>query len=155
MGTLGDRIRELRKRDELTQEQLSQLIHVNRATLANWEINRAIPDTLILQSIADFFRVSVDYLLGRTDDPTPPPPPGTGARQDPILAEHPWLTRLPLGMRAPAADMLRAGFLHTAVFRGGTGITWDNLDDEALRRLVAELIRFHRDSEAGEKGKKS
>ncbi|PRR71961.1 helix-turn-helix domain-containing protein [Neomoorella humiferrea] len=71
MSTLGDKIKQLRKKKDLTQDELASIIHVNRATLANWEINRAVPDPTTLQLLADFFNVSVDYLLGRTDDPNP------------------------------------------------------------------------------------
>ncbi|WP_036372618.1 helix-turn-helix domain-containing protein [Neomoorella thermoacetica] len=69
MSTLGDKIKQLRKKKDLTQDELASILHVNRATLANWEINRAVPDPATLQRLADFFNVSVDYLLGRTDNP--------------------------------------------------------------------------------------
>jgi len=72
MSTLGDRIRKLRKKKSLTQDELASLMNVNRATLANWEINRAVPDLFTLQRFADFFNVSTDYLLGRNDTPKTP-----------------------------------------------------------------------------------
>lgn len=72
MSTLGSHIRGLRKRRDLTQEQLATIIHVNRATLANWEVDRAAPDPVTLQRLADYFNVSVDYILGRTDISMPP-----------------------------------------------------------------------------------
>lgn len=71
MSTLGDRIRKLRKSKNLTQEELAAHIHINRATLANWEINRAAPDIETLQLLAEFFKVSTDYLLCLTDNPHP------------------------------------------------------------------------------------
>jgi transcriptional regulator with XRE-family HTH domain len=72
MSTLGSRIRHLRKERDMTQDQLAAIIHVNRATLANWEIDRATPDLATLQRLADFFNTTTDYLLGRTSDPAPP-----------------------------------------------------------------------------------
>ena len=45
------------------------MIHVNRATLANWEIDRATPDPSSLQVLADYFNISVDFLLGRVTNP--------------------------------------------------------------------------------------
>ena len=65
MKSLGDVIRELRKGKKLTQDDLAPLLNVTRATLANWEVNRADPNLEDLNKIADFFNVSVDYLLGR------------------------------------------------------------------------------------------
>ncbi|MBX6396382.1 MAG: helix-turn-helix domain-containing protein [Alicyclobacillaceae bacterium] len=43
-----------------------------RATYAQYEIGRRTPDYDTLRKLADFFEVSTDSLLGRTDDPTPP-----------------------------------------------------------------------------------
>lgn len=65
MSTLGNNIKRLRSRERLTQEELSRQLHVNRATLANWEVGRTDPDHSALCQLADFFEVSVDYLLGR------------------------------------------------------------------------------------------
>lgn len=69
MSTLGDKIRQLRKAKDMTQEELADALNVNRATLANWELNRATPDPATLGTLANYFQVSVDWLLGRTEDP--------------------------------------------------------------------------------------
>lgn len=68
MNTLGARIRELRRTQNLTQEEFSLSLRVNRATLASWEIDRAIPDISMLQRLADYFGVSMDELLGRPSE---------------------------------------------------------------------------------------
>ena len=54
-----------------TVYELSQRIHIHRNNIAQWNKLNCIPliDDLII--IADFFDVSIDYLLGRTDDRTP------------------------------------------------------------------------------------
>jgi transcriptional regulator with XRE-family HTH domain len=65
MNTLGIRIKQLRNEKGLRQEDLAKIILVNRATLASWEVDRALPDINVIQKIADVFNVSVDYLLGR------------------------------------------------------------------------------------------
>lgn len=53
-----------------TVYELSQRIHIHRNNIAQWYKLNCIPliDDLII--IADFFKVSIDYLLGRTDDRT-------------------------------------------------------------------------------------
>lgn len=71
MHTFGERLKQLREERNLTQADLAKTIHVPRATLANWEINRADPGIKMAQYLADYFKVSVDYLLGRSDNPGP------------------------------------------------------------------------------------
>ncbi|MDT2756943.1 helix-turn-helix transcriptional regulator [Enterococcus asini] len=64
----GKRISDLRKRRGLNQEQLAEKLSVSPSTIAMWETNkRALKDDSLKQ-LADFFDVSTDYLLGRTDD---------------------------------------------------------------------------------------
>jgi transcriptional regulator with XRE-family HTH domain len=69
MMTCGDKIAALREKRGLTQEDLAAKIGISRASLSHYEKNRRDPDYTTLAKFADFFHVSVDYLLGRTDDP--------------------------------------------------------------------------------------
>ena len=67
-----ERLRELQKRKNIsTVYELSQRVHIHRNNIAQWNKLNCIPliDDLII--LADFFNVSVDYLLGRTDNDTP------------------------------------------------------------------------------------
>lgn len=57
----------LRKDRGLTQQQLADSLHISRATYAQYEIGRRTPDYDILHKLADFFEVSTDYLLGRSN----------------------------------------------------------------------------------------
>ena len=63
--------RRLRKSKGLTQMQLAKILHVNQTTVSHWEIEQSIPDPVMLKQLSNFYGVSVDYLLGRTDNPTP------------------------------------------------------------------------------------
>ena len=65
----SQRFKELRNENDLRQRDLAQLLNVSNGTIGNWESGTRIPDTDTLSRIADFFHVTVDYLLGRTDDP--------------------------------------------------------------------------------------
>lgn len=67
---IPQRLKALRKSKQLTQEQLGQEINVTKVSVSGYENGNRTPDTATLQRIADFFAVSVDYLLGRTDKPT-------------------------------------------------------------------------------------
>lgn len=66
----GDRIAELRKKRNLTQEELAKILKISRAALSHYEQNRREPDYNTLSRIANYFKVTIDYILGRTDNPT-------------------------------------------------------------------------------------
>ena len=59
------RIKELRKEKGLTQEKFAKVIGVSRSAISMYEIDASEPDFNILNRIADFFNVSIDYILGR------------------------------------------------------------------------------------------
>jgi transcriptional regulator with XRE-family HTH domain len=66
------RLKELRKKHGITQEQLAQILGLERSTIGKYEGKKeVIPSAEVLNDIADYFEVSIDYLLGRTDDPYP------------------------------------------------------------------------------------
>lgn len=60
--TLGNKIVELRKKQNLTQEQLSEKLGVTRQTLSNWEKDITTPDITQAKNIASFFKISLDDL---------------------------------------------------------------------------------------------
>lgn len=65
---LGLRLANMRKKNKMTQQELADKLGFSRGQLANYEQGQREPDYDTLQKIADFFEVSTDYLLGRTDD---------------------------------------------------------------------------------------
>ncbi|MFB5760231.1 helix-turn-helix domain-containing protein [Paenibacillus medicaginis] len=71
MHTCGERISALRENRKLTQEEMASQLQISRASLSHYEKNRRKPDFDTLRKIADFFQVSIDYLLGRDDDLIP------------------------------------------------------------------------------------
>lgn len=64
---LGDKLKALREEKNLTQANLAKLLNISPSTIGMWEQNRRSPDNEALNKIADFFNVSSDYLLGRTN----------------------------------------------------------------------------------------
>ncbi|WP_348773212.1 helix-turn-helix domain-containing protein [Paenibacillus pabuli] len=64
---LSERLLELRKERRLTQQEISKLLKMARTTYSGYENGTREPDNETLNKIADFLEVSVDYLLGRTD----------------------------------------------------------------------------------------
>ncbi|MGE7094374.1 helix-turn-helix domain-containing protein [Lysinibacillus sp. NPDC048646] len=65
----GERLKQLRKEKNLTQAELGNKINVTKVSISGYESGNRSPDTDTLQRLADFFEVSTDYLLGRTDTP--------------------------------------------------------------------------------------
>ena len=61
------RIRDLREDKDLTQQALAQLLNVSQTTYSRYESGTLDIPTASLIKLADFYRVSVDYLLGRTN----------------------------------------------------------------------------------------
>lgn len=64
MRCIMNKIKELRKEKKITQDKLSKILKIARSTLAMYEINKSEPDQATLIKLADYFGVSVDYLLG-------------------------------------------------------------------------------------------
>ncbi len=65
------RIRSLREDKDLTQKDIANYLHITQRTYSRYENDeRAIPIE-ILSLLADFHQTSVDYLIGRTNNPTP------------------------------------------------------------------------------------
>jgi putative transcriptional regulator len=61
-------IKLLRVEKGLSQEQLAKEAHVTQAAVSQWELGRTAPDKDVANKLADFFGVSLDFLLGRTND---------------------------------------------------------------------------------------
>lgn len=64
---LSKRIKELRKQKGYTQKEFADFIGVGQTTIANYEKGLRVPDTEKLNKIADYFQVTLDYLLGREE----------------------------------------------------------------------------------------
>lgn len=66
---VAERIIDLRKSRELTQKQLADNTGLSEIGIRSYEGRRRKPAYDVLMSLADFFNVSLDYLVGRTDNP--------------------------------------------------------------------------------------
>ena len=62
--TFSERLKNLRKKKKITQEQLAQIINVERSSIGKYESTNTIPSNDTLIKIAKYFNVSTDYLLG-------------------------------------------------------------------------------------------
>lgn len=64
-----NRIKLLREKFEIEQKVLAIELGVSQPTISDWETGRKKPSSKSILKLADYFNVSVDYLLGRTNDP--------------------------------------------------------------------------------------
>ena len=68
---IGERLLELRKDAGLTQDDLALILNINKHSISSYERNKSEPPDAIKIAISRYFNVSVDYLVGLTDVPTP------------------------------------------------------------------------------------
>ena len=64
---LGSRIRELREERGLTQEELGKILNLTKGNVSKYESSKLEPNIETIKLIANYFKVSTDYLLGRSE----------------------------------------------------------------------------------------
>lgn len=62
-----DRLKELRTKKGLTQEELAEMIHVSRSAICKWEMGNGIPSEPNIEGLCEFFNVTEEWLLDRND----------------------------------------------------------------------------------------
>jgi repressor LexA len=70
--TLGERLRKARERKGWSQLYVAQKIGISNANISNYERDYREPDVETLLNLSELYEVSLDYLLGKTDDPDAP-----------------------------------------------------------------------------------
>ena|GEM_PF-3325691 len=68
---LKTRIKELRLQDNLSQAKLGATLNLTQQAIAKWEKGTAEPDTETLGKLSCFFNVTIDYLIGNSNNPLP------------------------------------------------------------------------------------
>ena len=71
MATIGEKIKDLRKKQGLTQARLAEILHVGKTTVSKWESGKNLPQLMELKNMSSLFQVSSDYLLGLSGRPSP------------------------------------------------------------------------------------
>lgn len=66
--TLGQKLKEIRKKFGLSQEQLAEIINVSRQAITKWETDAGLPDTENLKELSRIFGISIDYLLDNNNE---------------------------------------------------------------------------------------
>ena len=68
-----NRFRDLREDKDLKQKDLAELLQIHQTTYSDYELGKLNVPVEVLHTLADFYNVSTDYLLGRTSVKTPYP----------------------------------------------------------------------------------
>ena len=69
MSVIGERIKTLRVNKKVTQKEIAEEICVSPVSVQRFEYGSVRPSLDTIIALADFFDVSLDYLVGRSDDP--------------------------------------------------------------------------------------
>lgn len=64
---LSKNLRELREQKNLRQQDIADIVGSSQKNVSNWEIGKFEPDIQTLWKLADYFDVTIDYLVGRSD----------------------------------------------------------------------------------------
>ena len=67
--TFGQRLYELRRSKNISQEEFAELLDVSRQSISKWENDKAYPEMTRLLFMSDYFDVSLDYLMRGTEAP--------------------------------------------------------------------------------------
>ncbi len=67
--TFPERLKEIRKAQKVTQKQLANELSISERNYQDYEYGKVVPSATILIALADYFDVSLDYLVGRSDNP--------------------------------------------------------------------------------------
>ena len=63
-----NRLRELRKEFNMSLNDIGNILHITRQAVSYWELGKKEPNIKTLIKLADYFNVSIDYLVGRSDE---------------------------------------------------------------------------------------
>ena len=71
------RLRDLRDDHDKTQQEIADVLNMHRSVYRRYESGERETPAWVVVKLAEYYHVSTDYLLGRTNDPTPSPPAKT------------------------------------------------------------------------------
>lgn len=70
MSSLGNRIKFLREQKDINQSEFAKILGIANSTLSQYETGQRIPSDEIKLKIANYFKVTIDYLLGNSSEST-------------------------------------------------------------------------------------
>lgn len=128
MATLAERIKELRTEKDLTQEGFGKIFGIVKSTVSLYESNKSTPDDEIKKKIAEYFNVSLDYLMGASDIRNPYTKTIIKQEEEYIIPEE-----------FTNPDEARAYVNKHQIFGSG-GFDADKLDDDEILEFANALL---------------
>ena len=64
---IGERIKELRIKNNMTQQDLANIVGLTSTGISYWESGKARPDSTMINKLSDYFNVSIDFLYGKNN----------------------------------------------------------------------------------------
>lgn len=100
--TLDKKLTRLRKREGLSQAEVSEELDVSRQAVTKWETGQSRPSTENLQSLSKLYNVPLEYLLDESEDELPAPAPaapdaGSRPEREVQKKEKRWIRWLEIG----------------------------------------------------------
>lgn len=143
-----DRLKALRKQMNLTQDEFTKKSGIGRSAVSMYESGKRMPSYDVLCNIADFFNVTTDYLLGKTNDTVASPKKPTTDLLDALFHDEPELLAKARnidikgkinepGMVAKLTEHQKARLKDIIMFT----------IDEAIRNGQRTLVRIHSSKE--------
>lgn len=120
----GKRLRDLRVHRGLSQEELGKILSLDKSTISLYESGKREPAQDTLQQIADYFKVSLDYLMGRTDQPISGPLPN-------------WVTELSPEIREFLQKEVETGSPYLSLFKYAK---LSGLPPESIEQVIQALV---------------
>lgn len=68
IGGVNKRLRELRQENQISQQDLADMVYVPRTYVTEWENGLRVPETELMLKLAKIFKTPIDYICGRTED---------------------------------------------------------------------------------------
>lgn len=124
MFTFADRLKELRKLNNMTQTDLGKLLGVGNTTISMYESDKSTPNDEIKLKISEYFNVSLDWLMGKSD-----------VRSSTSLNKK---TTIPIIFNNP--DEAREYISSHDIF-GSNGFKPDLMSDEQILEFANELLK--------------
>jgi len=131
MSTLAKRIKQLRTEKELTQEEFGRIFGIVKSTVSLYESGKSTPDDTLKRRIAEYFNVSLDYLMGVSDIRNP-------YSTDKTSNEKEYQNQLPDSFETPEEAV--KFLLEQNVIMGFGGFDIDKLSDEEKVEFANELL---------------
>lgn len=126
-----NRIKELRKEQKISQQKLATILNVHQTAISQWETGRTNPDILIAAEIAKLFNVSLEYVLGISDE-----------------TFETSQTNLLLDLRIPVYGNIAAGIPIDAIvdYDPDNAEDWEEISEEMQRNGQHIALRIKGDS---------